>query len=94
MNVGRTIDSRIFRLRRKFDLEIEQLPLLGLYRRLAMWTEPSRLDPQVCRDADDDWVLATALAGEAEAIVSGDNDLLILRRHRGIAILSPRGPQV
>lgn len=44
----------------------------------------------VCRDPDDDWVLATALAGEAEAIVSGDADLLTLGSHAGIQILSPR----
>jgi predicted nucleic acid-binding protein len=64
--------------------------LLGLYRRLAVWVEPTLLQPAVCRDPDDDWVLATALAGEAEAIVSGDEDPLILGEHAGIAILSPR----
>jgi putative PIN family toxin of toxin-antitoxin system len=45
--------------------------------------------PAVSRDPDDDQVLAAAVAGEAEAIVTGDRDLLILETHRGIAILSP-----
>ena len=44
----------------------------------------------VCRDPDDDWVLATALAGDAEAIVSGDADLLTLGSHAGIWMMSPR----
>ncbi len=77
-------------LREKFGLEADELPVLGLYRRLATWVEPSPLGAPVCRDPDDDWVLATALAGEAQAIVSGDRDLIALRDHRGVAILSPR----
>lgn len=44
----------------------------------------------VCRDPYDDWVLATALAGEAEMIATGDDDLLVLEALRGIVILSPR----
>jgi len=49
-----------------------------------------RVEQPACRDPDDDWVLATAVAGEAEVIVTGDGDLLDLRSYRGIAILSPR----
>jgi predicted nucleic acid-binding protein len=44
----------------------------------------------VCRDPDDDWVLATAIAGDAEVIVTGDDDLLTLHRQQGAAILAPR----
>ena len=35
-------------------------------------------------------VLATALAGKADVIVTGDDDLLVLKEFRGIRILSPR----
>ena len=45
--------------------------------------------PSVSRDPDDDEVLAAAVAGGAEAIVTGDRDLLVLRSHRGIPILLP-----
>lgn len=45
--------------------------------------------PAVSRDPDDDQVLAAAIVGEVEAIVTGDRDLLVLESHRGIAILSP-----
>jgi len=83
-------DELVEKLHTKFDLDPLGLPLLGLYRRLATWVEPAELQPPVCRDPEDDWVLATALAGAAEAIVSGDDDLLVLRRYRGVPILSPR----
>ena len=45
---------------------------------------------RVARDADDDAVLAAAIAGEASAIVTGDNDLLVLVEHRGVRIVTPR----
>ena len=57
------------KLRQKFDLAIDDLPLPHLYRRHATWVEARPLDEPVCRYPDDDSVLATALAGEAEAIV-------------------------
>jgi putative PIN family toxin of toxin-antitoxin system len=78
------------KLRDKFDLTPEDLPLLTLYRRQATWCEVRPLDVPVCRDPDDGCVLATALAGQAEAIVTGDADLLVLGAFQGIAILSPR----
>ena len=44
--------------------------------------------PRICRDPDDDWVIACAVAGQADVIVSGDQDLLVLERVGDIPILS------
>jgi len=44
--------------------------------------------PRICRDPDDDWVIACAVVGQADAIVSGDQDLLVLERVGDIPILS------
>ena len=41
-------------------------------------------------DPDDDMVLATAIAAQADVLISGDDDLLCLKSHQGIRILSPR----
>ena len=43
-----------------------------------------------CRDPKDDKFLALALDGQADVIVTGDQDLLILHPWRGIPVLSPR----
>jgi putative PIN family toxin of toxin-antitoxin system len=50
----------------------------------------SPLEFRVCRDSDDDWVLATARSGSADALVTGDKDLLVLGGFDGIPILTPR----
>jgi putative PIN family toxin of toxin-antitoxin system len=44
---------------------------------------------QACRDAKDDKFLDVAINGEADAIVSGDNDLLALHPFLGVPILTP-----
>ena len=52
--------------------------------------KPAPLPRRVCRDPDDDVVLASALAGHADLIVTGDDDLLVLKNFQRIRILSPR----
>ena len=52
---------------------------------------PGALDPPTCRDRDDDVVLATALAGACDAILTGDQDLLVLDPFHAIRILAPSG---
>jgi predicted nucleic acid-binding protein len=42
-----------------------------------------------CRDPKDNMILELAVSGQANTIVSGDNDLLTLNPFRGIPILSP-----
>ena len=44
----------------------------------------------VARDPDDDQLLAIALEASADAIVTGDKDLLVLDPFQGIPILTPR----
>ena len=52
--------------------------------------EAKPLSKRVCRDADDDLVLATARESKADVIVTGDKDLLVLKEFQKTKILSPR----
>ncbi len=63
--------------------------VLAELRQLAEVIEPPPLAVPVCRDPDDDALLALALAGKAELIISGDDDLLALKDYQGIPILTP-----
>ena len=62
--------------------------LLAQVRQLVEVIEPLPLPEPVCRDPDDDEVLALALASRAELIVSGDNDLLVLEQFEGVPIVN------
>ncbi len=44
--------------------------------------------PRVCRDPDDDQVLAIAITGSADALVTGDADLLALGAYAGVNVSS------
>jgi len=50
---------------------------------------PDPLPSPICRDPDDDNILAAAVAGNCDCIVTGDKDLLVLREYQGIPILKP-----
>jgi putative PIN family toxin of toxin-antitoxin system len=62
--------------------------MLRNYQKLATTITARRLAQQVSRDADDDAVLACALAAQADLIVSGDDDLLVLKQFHGIRIVT------
>ncbi len=44
---------------------------------------------KICRDPRDDIVIATAVSGKANYLVTGDKDLLILKKYFGIKIITP-----
>jgi predicted nucleic acid-binding protein len=50
---------------------------------------PAGLPIPVCRDPDDDDVLAAAQTGGCDCLITGDQDLLVLKRYEGIAIVAP-----
>jgi putative PIN family toxin of toxin-antitoxin system len=44
----------------------------------------------ICRDSDDDLILACARDAVADYVVTGDEDLLVLKNYEGISIVNPR----
>ena len=46
--------------------------------------------PAVTRDPKDDYLLAYAVIGLADYLLTGDEDLLVLRQVQGVVICSPR----
>jgi len=51
---------------------------------------PTPLGQSVCRDPDDDAILACALEAKVDYLVTGDEDLLELKAFKGIRIVTPR----
>lgn len=54
----------------------------------AIVVEPSSA-PDICRDPDDNHVLAAGLEGKVDWIVTGDADLLVLDGECGVSIARP-----
>ena len=51
---------------------------------------PKRTLEMKVRDPDDAWVLASAVAGGADVLVTGDKDLLSIAKHAPLKVLNPR----
>lgn len=58
------------------------------YAALATIVTPAIISPTIAKDSADDAVLATALAAQADAIVSGDAHLLNLKQYHGVPVLT------
>lgn len=56
---------------------------------IAALISPTGAATGISRDPDDDTILALAAIGRADAIISGDRDLLELVTYEGIPILTP-----
>jgi len=64
--------------------------LLAQYVEVVEVVTPADVPRVVPNDVDDDQVIAAAVEGRAQLIVSGDTDLLALGSHQGIEIVNAR----
>lgn len=72
----------------KYLTEWERQQFLAAYVRDAVVVEPIETI-HACRDPQDDKFLEAAIAGEANYLVTGDRDLLVLHPLRKIEIITP-----
>ena len=75
--------------RTKYHVEPEDISVLINLIRLRGELVIPKKRVSVCRDAKDDKFLEAALAGNADAILSGDDDLLVLNPFENIPVLTP-----
>ena len=77
--------------RRKFDRYATPEERRRLLRGLLRETELVEITVPVraCRDPNDDKILELATNGDANYIVTGDDDLLVMNPFRGIEIVRP-----
>ena len=65
--------------------------ILDLLRSQEVVTKPKKAASIPIRDPDDAWVLASAMEGRCDVLVTGDRDLLDIADAAPLPILSPRG---
>lgn len=63
---------------------------LGFLDVVSEIVEVSGVSAGVATHHEDDWILATAVLGVVEFLVTGDKQLLALNEYRGVTIVTPR----
>jgi len=85
------LDEMEEKLRRKLKLSPKTVKEIIAYLQQHTHLEtPARLESRICRDPNDDFLLGLILTVRADALVTGDKDLLVLKKFKNIPILSPR----
>jgi putative PIN family toxin of toxin-antitoxin system len=78
-------------IRRKYSKAVQVAPaVIEFLEVMAEMVFPTHIESVIVEDPDDDFVLAYALEGEADVIVSGDPHLMSLGKYQDIEILTPR----
>ena len=65
--------------------------IVALLRDQEVVPKPRKPSEIPIRDPDDRWILASATAGRADVLVTGDRDLLDVADKASLPILDPRG---
>jgi uncharacterized protein len=75
-------------LTQRFGWQVERVgAAIDFLWQHASWHEPMLVEAS--RDPKDNHVLGCALAAQAQKVLTGDKDLLVLHPFRGISILTP-----
>ena len=64
--------------------------IMDYLRDIAEIFEPQLIEDSACRDIEDRKIIGTAVSGNAQLIITGDDDLLTLKKFMKINIVTPR----
>lgn len=77
-------------LTKKFRFETQEAnAVISLLRSRCSIVNTQTLPSPVSRDPDDDNIIATAISGTCDCIITGDKDLLDLKKTGDVLIVSP-----
>ena len=81
-------------LKAKFGLRGSEVQeYMNLIAEAGLLIDPRKANVKIegiCRDPEDDEIIAAAVASSSDFIVTGDSDLLVLKKYEEILIVSPR----
>ncbi|MCK4765969.1 MAG: putative toxin-antitoxin system toxin component, PIN family [Candidatus Aminicenantes bacterium] len=78
-------------LHERFKMPVQKVEKITSYlREFCEVCFYEKLEENICRDKDDDEILALAQSENVDYIISGDKDLLVLEEFDSIPIVSPR----
>ena len=82
-------------IKEKLRLKIRVSPpviaeYLKVLRNNAQIFVPEEVEKRICRDPDDLMIIGLVAPGNADAIVTGDMDLLVIKEYKSARIMTPR----
>ncbi len=86
------IDELVPVLRTRIKLPVATIDEIVRFLRQFEWVaRPEKPSEIPVRDPDDRWILASAIEGKAEVLVTGDRDLLMVADDAPLPVVDPRG---
>jgi len=82
-------------LKKNFNKKIKLPPdkileIIDYLKSTCILCDYQKLKQAVCRDKDDDEILALGKSNDAKYIITGDKDLLTLKKYEKFKIITPR----
>ena len=78
-------------LQKKLRMPKDKIQLITEYlREFCIIRDFKRLDRRICRDIDDVKILGLSEMAKPDYLITGDADLLALKGHQGVSIITPR----
>jgi putative PIN family toxin of toxin-antitoxin system len=82
--VYRTLHSKLKMPVRNVQIIIDYL------KEFCIVSDYEKLKETICRDKNDNDVIALAVSNNVEYLITGDNDLLVLKKYKNVKIIPPR----
>ena len=78
-------------LGKKFNIPQNKISEILFYlKEFCTLENYKKIDEQISRDNDDDEIISLALDNSVNYIITGDKDLLILKKYKSIKFVTPR----
>ena len=77
--------------RKKFDIKINEIKdYIGIIESYSIKLFPQNKTEEISRDKDDNKILECGFEGNVDFIITGDDDLLVLKKYKNIRIVKPK----
>jgi putative PIN family toxin of toxin-antitoxin system len=77
--------------RKKFDIKINEIEdYIRIIESYAIKLFPQKILEKISRDKDDNKILECGFEGKVDFIITGDDDLLVLKNYENTRIVNPQ----
>jgi putative PIN family toxin of toxin-antitoxin system len=78
-------------LKKKLKMPKDKIGIvIGYLREFCILSDYKRLDKMTCRDKEDEKILGLSEVAKPDYIITGDKDLLVLKKFHSVPIITPR----